>query len=116
MKRAFTPEFRNRLDKIVVFNQINSEMAFEITNKELNKFIDKLKKKNIELSFSEEVIKFISEKGLSREFGAREIKRVINSEIKPLLVDELLFGELSNGGKCNIVIENNKFIIRNINI
>ena len=116
VKRAFTPEFRNRLDKIVVFNQINSEMAFEITNKELNKFVDKLKKKNIELSFSEEVINFISEKGLSREFGAREIKRVINSEIKPLLVDELLFGELSNGGKCNIVIENNKFIIKNINI
>lgn len=111
VKRAFTPEFRNRLDKVIVFNQINSEMALEITNKELNKFIDKLKEKNIELSFSEEVVNFISEKGLSREFGAREIIRVINSEIKPLLVDELLFGELSNGGKCRIVIEDNKFRI-----
>jgi len=109
VKRAFTPEFRNRLDKVIVFNQINSEMALEIANKELNKFIDKLKEKNIELSFSEEAVNFISEKGLSREFGAREIMRVINSEIKPLLVDELLFGELSNGGKCRIVIEDNKF-------
>lgn len=111
VKRAFTPEFRNRLDKVIVFNQINSEMALEIANKELNKFIDKLKEKNIELSFSEEAVNFISEKGLSREFGAREIMRVINSEIKPLLVDELLFGELSNGGKCRIVIEDNKFRI-----
>jgi ATP-dependent Clp protease ATP-binding subunit ClpA len=111
VKRAFTPEFRNRLDKVIVFNQINSEMALEIANKELNKFVDKLKEKNIELSFSEEVVNFISEKGLSREFGAREIMRVINSEIKPLLVDELLFGELSNGGKCKIVIEDNKFRI-----
>ncbi|MGG7145000.1 AAA family ATPase [Clostridium nigeriense] len=109
VKRAFTPEFRNRLDKVIVFNQINSEMALEIANKELNKFIDKLKEKNIELSFSKEAVDFISKKGLSREFGAREIMRVINSEIKPLLVDELLFGELSNGGKCRIVIEDNKF-------
>ena len=109
VKRAFTPEFRNRLDKIIVFNQINKDMAIEIANKELNKFKDKLKEKNIELSFTDEVITFISEKGLSKEFGAREIIRVINSELKPLLVDELLFGDLSNGGKCNVDIENNKF-------
>ncbi len=109
VKRAFTPEFRNRLDKVIVFNQINKDMAIEIANKELNKFKDKLKEKNIELSFSDEAITFISEKGLSKEFGAREIIRVINSDLKPILVDELLFGDLSNGGKCNLDMENNKF-------
>lgn len=109
VKRAFTPEFRNRLDKIVVFNQINEDMARDITNKELNKFKDKLKEKNIELTFTDKAIAFISEKGLSKEFGAREIIRVINSEIKPLLVDELLFGDLSKGGSCIVDIENNTF-------
>ena len=109
VKRAFTPEFRNRLDKIIVFNQINKDMAREITNKELTKFKNKLTEKNIELSFSDKVINFISDKGLSKEFGAREIIRVINSEIKPLLVDELLFGSLSNGGKCKVDMEENKF-------
>ena len=109
VKKAFTPEFRNRLDKIVVFNQIDNDMAIEITNKELNKFRDKLKGKNIEVTFTDRAINFISEKGLSKEFGAREIIRVINSEVKPLLVDELLFGDLSNGGKCNVDIENDKF-------
>ena len=109
VKKAFTPEFRNRLDKIVVFNQIDNDMAIEITNKELNRFKDKLKDKNIELTFTDRAINFISEKGLSKEFGAREIIRVINSEVKPLLVDELLFGDLSNGGKCNVDIENDKF-------
>lgn len=111
VKRTFTPEFRNRLDKVVVFNQINKEMAIEITNKELSKFNDKLKEKGIDLSFSDKVVSFISQKGLSKEFGAREILRVINSEIKPLLVDELLFGDLSNGGKCRIDLEDNKFKI-----
>jgi len=109
VKRAFTPEFRNRLDKIVVFNQINEDMARDITNKELNKFKDKLKEKNIELTFTDKAIAFISKKGLSKEFGAREIIRVINSEIKPLLVDELLFGDLSKGGSCIVDIENNTF-------
>ncbi|WP_066894201.1 AAA family ATPase [Clostridium nigeriense] len=113
VKRAFTPEFRNRLDKIVVFNQINEEVALQITKKELNKFKNKLKNRNINLTFSNKCVKTISEQGLSKEFGAREILRVINSEIKPLLVDELLFGELSNGGNCSIVVENNKFKIRN---
>ncbi|MCR1951413.1 ATP-dependent Clp protease ATP-binding subunit ClpA [Clostridium sp. DSM 100503] len=111
VKRAFTPEFRNRLDKVVVFNQINKEMAKDIAQKELSKFKYKLTNKSVNLEFSEECIDFVSEKGLSKEFGAREILRVINSEIKPLLVDELLFGELSNGGSCKIVISNSKFKI-----
>ena len=111
VKRTFTPEFRNRLDKIVVFNQINKEVALDITKKELKKFKKKLKAKNIEISFSENIIEFISEKGLSREFGAREILRIINSEIKPLLVDEILFGSLDKGGKCSIDIENNRFVL-----
>ncbi|WP_195264347.1 ATP-dependent Clp protease ATP-binding subunit ClpA [Clostridium sp. 1001275B_160808_H3] len=115
VKRAFTPEFRNRLDKVVVFNQINKEMAKDIAQKELSKFKDKLTNKSVNLEFSEECIDFVSEKGLSKEFGAREILRVINSEIKPLLVDELLFGELSNGGSCKIVISNSKFKIEKIN-
>ena len=108
VKKAFTPEFRNRLDKIVVFNQINNEMAINITKKELNKFKDKLKEKSIEIIFTDEVISFISKKGLSKEFGAREIIRIINSEIKPLLIDEILFGDLSNGGNFKIDIEEDK--------
>ncbi|WP_411170429.1 AAA family ATPase [Clostridium sp. MB05] len=114
VKKIFTPEFRNRLDKIVVFNQINKEIATEIAEKELKKFSEKLLSKNVNLEFSSECIKFISERGLSKEFGAREILRVINSEVKPLLVDELLFGGLSKGGKCKVFIENNEFKIERI--
>ena len=108
VKRFFTPEFRNRLNKIIVFNQINEEMAISITKKELNKFKDKLKDKNITVEFNDEVIKFISDKGLSNEFGAREIIRLIDMSIKPLFIDELLFGNLSNGGNCIAKLEDNK--------
>lgn len=114
VRKVFTPEFRNRLDRIITFNQINEEIARSIAEKELNKFKEKLQEKNIIIELSKECIDSISEKGLSREFGAREILRIINSELKPILVDELLFGKLSNGGQCKIVLENNKFKIENI--
>ena len=109
VKKFFTPEFRNRLDKIVVFNGMNDEMAKEVAMKKLNDFKDKLLCKNIEMVFSEECSDYVAKVGTSKEFGAREIIRVIDSKIKPLLVDEILFGSLSNGGKCKINIIDDKF-------
>lgn len=109
VKKFFTPEFRNRLDKIVVFNGMNDEMAKEVAMKKLNDFKDKLLCKNIEMVFAEECSDYVAKVGTSKEFGAREIIRVIDSKIKPLLVDEILFGSLSNGGKCKINIIDDKF-------
>jgi ATP-dependent Clp protease ATP-binding subunit ClpA len=102
IKRIMSPEFRNRLDKIVVFNNINDTMANSITRKELNNFKEKLTLKNVNIEFSDNCILYIAKKGTSKEYGAREIIRIINSELKPLLVDEILFGKLSNGGNCNV--------------
>ena len=92
VKKFFTPEFRNRLDKIVVFNHLNKEMALNIARRELNKFNEQLLKKNVKITFDEECVKFIAKNGTSQEYGAREIIRIINQEIKPMLVDEILFG------------------------
>ena len=109
VKKFFTPEFRNRLDKVVVFNSMNPEMAKMVANKQLNDFKKKLSAKQVEVVFDEQCVNYIAEKGTSEEFGAREISRVISSEIKPLFVDEILFGSLTKGGKCNIVLDGEKF-------
>ena len=111
VKKFFTPEFRNRLDKIVVFNGMNSEMAKQVALKKLNDFKDKLASKNIEIIFSEECSDYVAKIGTSKEFGAREILRVIDSKIKPLFIDEILFGSLSNGGRCKINLIDDKFEI-----
>ena len=111
VKKVFTPEFRNRLDKIVVFNHIDIDIAKNIVLRELEKFKKQLVDKNINIDFTEEAILKIAERGTSREFGAREIKRIINSDVKPLLVDEILFGKLSDGGNCAVKLENDKFVI-----
>ncbi|MBS5124544.1 MAG: ATP-dependent Clp protease ATP-binding subunit ClpA [Clostridium sp.] len=111
VKRFFTPEFRNRLDKIVVFNHIDKEMAINITIKEIGLFKEQLLSKNIILEFDDSVINHISSEGVSKEYGAREISRIINSEIKALLIDEILFGRLKDGGKAKIIFSDSKYAI-----
>lgn len=111
VKKIFSPEFRNRLNKIVKFNNVDENMALNITKKELERFKEKLNKKNISIEFKKSCIEYISKKGVSKEFGAREIIRIIDSRLKPLLVDEILFGNLSKGGSCIIDVVNGEFRI-----
>lgn len=100
VKRIFQPEFRNRLTKTVVFNGMDDRMAGQIVDKKLDELKQMLLRKNIVLSADEKSRKLVKQKGISAEFGAREIERVIQGEIKPLLVDEILFGTLKEGGRC----------------
>lgn len=109
VKKFFTPEFRNRLDKIIVFNSMSDSMAINIAKKQLNDFKAKLAAKNIKIEFSEECVSYVAKTGTSEEFGAREIARVVASKIKPLLVDEILFGKLSDGGQCTIELIDENF-------
>ena len=114
VKKFFSPEFRNRLDKIVVFNHLNNEMALDIARKELNKFNEQLLKKNVKVNFDDKCIDFVANKGITQEYGAREIIRIINQEIKPMLVDEILFGSLSDGGEITLDVKDNKFIYKSV--
>ena len=111
VKKTFTPEFRNRLTGTITFHHIDEEMAQNITKKQLELFKGQLAIKGIELSFTKKVVSQIAEKGISNEYGAREIARIIESKIKPLLVDEILFGKLSKGGKAKIDLKEEEYIL-----
>ena len=111
VKRIFQPEFRNRLNKIVVFGGMNEKMAKQIIGKKLGELQKMLLQKNVKLTADIKSKKLLEKKGISREFGAREIERVIQSEVKPLLVDEILFGALKDGGKCKLTVSDGKFAI-----
>lgn len=112
VKRTFQPEFRNRLSRIVVFSSMNEKMAEQIAGKKLRELCERLKQKKTELSIAPEALKLLVKKGASEEFGAREMDRVINGEIKPLLVDELLFGRLKHGGEAALEVEKEAFRLR----
>lgn len=107
VERIFTPEFRNRLDKIVSFSHLTEDIVLKIVDKEIREFSFKLKEKNISLEVTEQCRKWLSEKGYSPEFGARNIKRLIQEKVKTFFVDSVLFGELSGGGKAKAVIAGN---------
>ena len=109
VKRIFQPEFRNRLNRIVVFRGMSEKMAEQIVDKKLGELQKLLVQKNVKLSVDVKAKDLVKKKGISTEFGAREIERVIQSEIKPLLVDEILFGQLKNGGKCRLTTADGKF-------
>lgn len=100
VKRVFQPEFRNRLSRIVVFHSIDRKTARAVAGKKLLELGALLADRQVEFSYTRKALELLSEKGVSREYGARELGRVIDREIKPLLVDRLLFGSLKKGGAC----------------
>lgn len=94
VKRVFSPEFRNRLDEIIKFNSINEEVGKLICIKELNKLEEKVKNKNINLIMCKDsLIEGILEKAKIKEFGGRDIVKVIDREIKPKLAEKILFSK-----------------------
>ena len=108
IKKVFSPEFRNRLDNIIRFNEINEDISKLIVKKELKVFSEVLDSKKISISFSKDVIAIIAKEAISKEYGAREINRYINNNIKNIIVDEILFGRLKNGGTCEVKITSGK--------
>ena len=84
-------------------------MAAQITEKKLGELQKMLRLKKVELSVSAAAKKLLQQKGITTEFGAREIDRVIQSEVKPLLVDEILFGKLKKGGVCKLTTQEDCF-------
>ncbi|MHB0898125.1 MAG: AAA family ATPase, partial [Spirochaetales bacterium] len=98
VERAFTPEFRNRLDAVVHFDNLPMDIIEHIVVKALDDFREQLSEKKVKLVANEAVIKYLAEKGYSREFGARNIGRLVEDKIKSFFVDEVLFGRLEHGG------------------
>lgn len=109
VKRIFQPEFRNRLTKIVVFHAMDEKMAERIVEKKLGELQAMLEKRKVHFRADLAAKALVREKGVSAEFGAREIDRVIGARIKPLLVDELLFGRLKGGGDCALTALEGEF-------
>lgn len=102
VKKTFKPEFLNRLTSVVSFNDMDENMAQLILRKKLNILEGKLKAKGISLDIDQPAFEHLLKLGFTKEYGAREIDRVIARNLKPLLMKEILFGSLKNGGKANI--------------
>ena len=102
VKKTFKPEFINRLSGTVVFHDMNKHMATLILKKKLRELDGKLAAKKVTMTLTEEAFGHLLKEGFIPEYGAREMDRVISQRLKPLLMREILFGSLRNGGKIKI--------------
>jgi ATP-dependent Clp protease ATP-binding subunit ClpA len=102
VKKAFTPEFINRLDAIVAFKDLDESIILRIVGKFVEEVRMQLQKKNVDLHVSQDVVKWLMKKGYDKVYGARPLARTIDEHIKKALVDELLFGRLASGGRVEV--------------
>ncbi len=105
VKKLFKPEFLNRLSSVVTFNDMDKTMATMILRKKLGELSKKVESRDIQLEVSDEVFAKLLKEGFSKEYGAREMDRVIGSRLKPLLMREILYGRLRQGGKATMVMK-----------
>jgi ATP-dependent Clp protease ATP-binding subunit ClpA len=111
VKKTFKPEFLNRLSGAVVFHDMNREMATLILKKKLRELDAKLKAKNVRMVLTTEAFDHLLKEGFTAEYGAREMDRVIAGQLKPLLMREILFGRLKQGGEVCIKMDHDKLTI-----
>lgn len=111
VKKTFKPEFINRLTGTVVFNDMDRTMAGLILDKKLRQLQKLLDARKVVMTLTDEARTMLLDKGFTREYGAREIDRVIGREVKPLLMREILFGKLKNGGEVTIGLKDDKLIL-----
>ena len=112
VKRIFSPEFRNRLDDIIYFNSMDKEMAYLVAKKVVGQFEKQLLSKNIKIKVTDKCYRWLAEKGVSLEYGAREIIRIVQQDIKPYFVDRVLFNENIESTVSLIDVENESIKIK----
>ncbi len=102
IKKTFSPEFINRLDRIVYFNSLSKDLIKKIVTKSLNELGETLKEKNITFNFDDDVVSFLADAAYDPIYGARPVARKINELVKAKIVNDLLFGDLKNGGSLDL--------------
>jgi len=100
LERAFSPEFRNRLDATVQFSGLPKDIILMVVDKEVRLLQALLTEKKVTISLSPKAREWLGEKGYDPEFGARPLGRVVDQQLKKAMAEALLFGALKNGGKA----------------
>ncbi len=102
VERLFSPEFRNRLDEIVRFNQLTPEAMGRVVLKFVKEVETQLAERKVQIELTPAALSWLAEKGFDKLFGARPLARLLQTELKDKLADELLFGKLAKGGKVRV--------------
>ena len=111
IRKAFTPEFRNRLDAIIQFGALGIDHILRVVDKFLIELEAQLHEKHVSLSATPEARQWLAEHGFDPQMGARPMARLLQDKIKRPLADELLFGQLANGGKVTVDVKDGELVV-----
>jgi len=111
IEKAFTPEFRNRLDAVIPFATLPPEVVRMVVDKFIMQLEAQLTDRNVEIDLDAAARDWLSKKGYHPTFGARPLARVVQEEIKKPLADHLLFGDLTSGGIVKVTVADNKLVL-----
>jgi ATP-dependent Clp protease ATP-binding subunit ClpA len=108
IERTFSPEFRNRLDGWIAFEGLSRESILRVVDKLVTEMAAQLEAKKIKVTVSPQARDWLADKGFDPLFGARPMARLIQNEIKKVLADQILFGDLKGGGTVEVVVKDGK--------
>ena len=111
IERTFTPEFRNRLDAVISFAALPSEVILQVVDKFILQLEAQLMDRHVHIELTPEAAKWIAEKGYDDRMGARPLARVIQEHVKKPLAEELLFGRLTKGGVVHVRIVDDAIVL-----
>ena len=112
VKKAFKPEFLNRIDEIIVFDRLSEDNIKDIAHLLMNSLKERLKENEIEVNFSDEAIAQIAKEGFDPVYGARPLRRAIQSRIEDMLSEEIIDGNVKSGDKITVDFQNEKFVVK----
>jgi ATP-dependent Clp protease ATP-binding subunit ClpA len=108
VKKLFSPEFRNRLDATIHFNALTADIMKRVVGKFIRELQEQLRQKKVAVTVSENAQVWLSEKGYDAQYGARPLGRLIQTEIKDVLSEQVLFGELHKGGTVHVDLKDSR--------
>jgi ATP-dependent Clp protease ATP-binding subunit ClpA len=108
IKRMFTPEFRNRLDAIIQFGELDEKTIGSVVDKFIAQLESQLSDKKVDLIFDEEARAWVGKQGYDPQMGARPMARILQEHVKRPLSEEILFGNLAKGGTVRVTVKDNK--------
>ncbi|MEL0634507.1 ATP-dependent Clp protease ATP-binding subunit ClpA [Pseudoalteromonas carrageenovora] len=108
INKVFSPEFRNRLDNIIWFNHLEKDVILQVVDKFVVELQTQLDKKSVNLELTSKAREWLAEKGYDKAMGARPMARVLQEELKKPLANEILFGQLIDGGTVKVSVKDKK--------
>jgi len=113
LKKAFRPEFLNRIDEITVFHSLQKEHIQEIVKLMAETLTKRLGEQGIDFSLTESALEKIAEVGYDPEYGARPLRRALQREVEDRLSEAMLSGSITKGSKVALDVQDGEFVVRN---